>query len=97
MREAWMEQVKTDPRVLYGDLVVAQGFDARPLLGAVRMPTLVVHGAGDQLVPAGEAQALADGIAGARLVSVDGAGHIPQLEQPARVCELLASFAAGLT
>ena len=96
MREAWMEQVKTDPRVLHGDLAAAQGFDARPLLGAVRVPTLIVHGSGDQLVPAAEAKALAAGIAGARFVSVADAGHIPQLEQPARVHELLTTFAAGL-
>lgn len=95
-REAWMEQVKTDPRVLYGDLLAAQRFDARSLLGAIRVPALVVHGSDDQLVGAAEAQALAAGIAGARFVSVDGAGHVPQLEQPARVHELLTSFAAGL-
>jgi len=96
MREAWMEQAKTDPRVLHGDLVTAQGFDARPLLAKVRVPTLVVHGDGDQLVPATEARALADGIAGARFVSVEGAGHIPHLEQPGRVHEVMATFAAGL-
>jgi pimeloyl-ACP methyl ester carboxylesterase len=96
MREAWMEQVKTDPRVLHGDLVAAQGFDTRPLLGAIRLPTLVVHGDGDRLVAAAEAHALADAIEGARFVSIEGAGHIPQLEQPARLHELLTTFAAGL-
>jgi pimeloyl-ACP methyl ester carboxylesterase len=29
-------------------------------------------------------------------VSVEYAGHIPQLEQPARIHELLTSFAVGL-
>jgi pimeloyl-ACP methyl ester carboxylesterase len=96
MREAWMEQVKTDPRVLYGDLLAAQRFDGRSLLSKVRLPTLVVHGADDQLMPRASAEALVAGIAGARLAVVERAGHIPQLEQPERLHELLASFAAGL-
>ena len=91
-----MEQVKTDPRVLYGDLLAAQQFDARPLLGAIRVPALVVHGSDDQVIAAADAQALAAGITGARFVSVDGAGHVPQLEQPARIHQLLTSFEAEL-
>jgi len=96
VREAWMEQVKTDPRVLYGDLLAAGRFDARPLLPEVRVPTLVIHGADDQLTTRAAADALVRGIPGARLAVVEGAGHIPQLEQPERVHELLTSFAAGL-
>ena len=95
-REAWMEQVKTDPRVLHGDFVAGSRFDARPLLAAIRVPTLVIHGADDQLTAVAQAEALAGGIAGARLEVVARAGHAPQLEQPERVHELLTSFAASL-
>lgn len=91
-----MEQVKTDPRVLYGDLVAASAFDPRPLLESVLVPVLVVHGADDQLTPLARAEEFARGFAGARLEVVEQAGHIPQLEQPARIHALLAAFAEGL-
>src|SRR5438552_15819790 len=53
MRQAWTEQVKTDPRVRYTDLLACQAFDGRPLLGRVRSPTLVVAGADDLVTPVG--------------------------------------------
>jgi pimeloyl-ACP methyl ester carboxylesterase len=96
MREAWMEQVKTDPRVLYADGLAGRRFDARAVLPAVRVPTLVVHGADDQITPVALAEELARGIAGARFEVIEAAGHIPQLEQAERVNALLASFAEGL-
>jgi len=96
MREAWTEQVKTDPRVLYGDLRAGARFDARPLLAEIRVPTLVIHGADDRITSRAQGEALAGGIAGARLAVVDGAGHVPHLERPERVHELLTSFAASL-
>ena len=41
----------------------------------IRVPTLVMHGARDRIVPAANAQRLADGIAGARLVMFPDAGR----------------------
>jgi pimeloyl-ACP methyl ester carboxylesterase len=96
MREAWMEQVKTDPRVLYGDLLAGTRFDGRPLLSEVRLPTLVIHGADDKLVTADQARATAQAIAGARVEVIEQAGHLAQLEQAGRFNELLASFGETL-
>ena len=96
MREAWMEQVKTDPRVLYGDLLTAPAFDGRPLLPSLAVPTLVIHGADDKAVPVDVARHLAAAIPGARLEIVPDAGHIAQLEQPERVNALLTAFAESL-
>ncbi len=97
MREAWMEQVKTDPRVLYGDLLAGATFDGRPLLGKIATPTLVLHGADDKLVSEQAAREVAAAIAGAELAIVEDAGHIAQLEQPERVNALLAAFAERVT
>lgn len=96
MREAWMEQVKTDPRVRYTDLLACRAFDGRPLLGRVRVPTLVVAGADDGVTPAACAEELASGIAGARLEVIPQAGHQAPLEQPEAFNRLVASFAERL-
>ncbi len=93
MRDAWMEQVKTDPRVLYGDYLAGAAFDGRPLLERVRIPALVVHGADDKIVGVETAEGVARAIAGARLEVLAAAGHMPQLEQAERFNALLAEFA----
>ncbi|MDP7725556.1 alpha/beta fold hydrolase [Mycobacterium sp. TY814] len=58
----------------------------------IRVPTLVVEGRGDKLLPPGWAARIAERIDGARSVVVDGAGHCPQIEQAAVVNELLLDF-----
>lgn len=96
MREAWTEQVKTDPRVRYTDLLACQAFDAGPLLGRVKVPTLVVAGADDQVTPVACSEELARAIAGARLEVIAAAGHQAPLEQAAAFDRLVAGFAEGL-
>jgi proline iminopeptidase len=56
-------------------------WDARPGLSHLRLPTLVLVGAGDFLAPA--ARRLAGRIPGARLVVIDRASHLANLERPA--------------
>lgn len=48
----------------------------------IRVPTLVVAGAEDALIPVAEAEALRATIPGSRLVVVPGAGHLPNYETP---------------
>ncbi|SNS19279.1 3-oxoadipate enol-lactonase [Geodermatophilus pulveris] len=54
-------------------------------LGRITAPTLVVSGAEDPALPPAHQQAIADGIAGASLVSVSPGAHLPNLEQPLEV------------
>ncbi len=96
MREAWMEQVKTDPRVRLADLLACEAFDGRPLLAQVRVPTLVVAGADDGITPVAQCEELARGIPGARLEVLEQAGHQAPLEQSERFNALVAEFAEGL-
>jgi pimeloyl-ACP methyl ester carboxylesterase len=96
MREAWMEQVRTDPRVRLGDLLACEAFDGRGLLAAVRVPALVIAGADDRVTPVAHSEELARGIAGARLEVIDAAGHQAPLEQSEAFNGLLDRFAAGL-
>jgi pimeloyl-ACP methyl ester carboxylesterase len=95
-REAWIEQVKTDPRVRYTDTLACLAFDAAAVLPAIRTPTLVIGGADDQLTPPALVEELAGGIAGARLEVLAAAGHQAPLEQAEAFNALVQRFAEGL-
>jgi pimeloyl-ACP methyl ester carboxylesterase len=69
--------------------------DSRPGLAAIRCPTLVLVGDADQLTPPDRAQEIASGIAGARLVTVPGCGHLSTLEEPAAVNAALLALLEG--
>jgi 3-oxoadipate enol-lactonase len=49
---------------------------SQPPLGAVRSPTLIIHGSDDRLVPLRYGEELARLIPGAHLVVLPGAGHM---------------------
>ncbi|WP_220187890.1 LuxR C-terminal-related transcriptional regulator, partial [Pseudonocardia pini] len=51
--------------------------DVTDRLDQVRAPTLVVHRTGDRAAPVAQAEALADGIDGARLALLPGRSHLP--------------------
>ena len=50
--------------------------DVRPLLGSLRVPTLVVHRQGDRLIRLGAGLHLAENIPGAKLVVLPGEDHL---------------------
>lgn len=63
-----------------------------PTLGD--LPTLVMTGTEDRLVPPDAARRLAAAIPGAELIEVEGAGHLPPVERPATTTEALRHFLA---
>jgi pimeloyl-ACP methyl ester carboxylesterase len=69
--------------------------DSRPTLGAIACPTLVIVGDSDQLTPPAHADEIAKGIAGAKLVTLAGCGHMSTMEKPEEVTKLLVDFFAG--
>jgi 2-hydroxymuconate-semialdehyde hydrolase len=58
----------------------------------ITVPTLVVEGGADKLLPRGWAAEIAGQITGAKSAVVDNAGHCPQLEQAEAVNKLLMDF-----
>jgi 2-hydroxymuconate-semialdehyde hydrolase len=58
----------------------------------IGVPTLVVEGGSDKLLPTGWAAEIAGQIEGARSVVVDHAGHCPQIEQSSAINALLLDF-----
>ena len=87
-----MEQIKTDPRVRYFDLVACQQVDLTAKLGEIRKPTLVLAGQDDTTTPVAQSELLRDRIAGAKLTVVPQAGHWLPLEKPQETCDAIVAF-----
>ena len=67
--------------------------DARSDLAAVRMPTLVLLGRSDRLVPLADGEELARALPDGR-VRVLEAGHVPMVERPDEFSRELLGFLA---
>jgi pimeloyl-ACP methyl ester carboxylesterase len=59
---------------------------------AAQMPTLIVWGEDDKIIPVAHARAAHAGIEGSRLDVFPGAGHFPHLDAPARFVSILMDF-----
>lgn len=66
--------------------------DSRPLLPSIHVPTLVLAGEEDKLVPLAETKEMAEAIPNARLELISGAGHLANLENPRAFNVLLETF-----
>jgi 3-oxoadipate enol-lactonase len=77
-----VRRTRASRRGRHGQLTGAASFDVTSRLGEIRTPVLVLHGAQDRLSPAANAQRLADGIAGARIVVFPNAGHVYVTDAP---------------
>jgi pimeloyl-ACP methyl ester carboxylesterase len=58
------------------------GFDFRERLGEIQVPTLVIAGADDTATTPEDGAALVDRIPGSRLVVLDHAAHLADVEAP---------------
>ena len=67
----------------------------RGRLHRVRVPSLVIAGADDGLVPTAVPETIAAELPDARFVLVERAGHMLPLEQPAELARLVREFLAG--
>jgi pimeloyl-ACP methyl ester carboxylesterase len=70
--------------------IADRGFKNR--IHRVSAPTLIVWGNADGIVAPVYAQEFARGISGARVELIDKAAHLPHLEQPETVAELVQRF-----
>jgi len=66
--------------------------DSTPLLGRMKIPTLVVAGAEDTLIPPAEGEAMHRAIPESRYELMPFAGHLPNLEQSAPFDAFLSQF-----
>jgi pimeloyl-ACP methyl ester carboxylesterase len=59
-----------------------------------RMPTLIVWGDRDNIIPVAHARAAHLAMPGSRLEIIEGAGHFPHTEEPTRFAQILCDFIA---
>ena len=67
-------------------------FDERANLAAIRVPTLCVAGEKDPNAPPAMMRRMAAKIPGARYLSLDGVGHLPNLEAPLAFDRAIVAF-----
>jgi pimeloyl-ACP methyl ester carboxylesterase len=87
-RQCW----QTDQSVMAHRFRLVEQFDMAGRLGRVRVPTLILAGDRDLLVSERNLNVLHAGIPQARLVRLQGCGHLASVAQPARVAEEVRRF-----
>ena len=73
------------------------GEDIRPLLGALSLPILLVHGREDVVAPPEVGEYTCGRVRGARLAIIEGTGHLPHLTAPAAVAREVREFVERLS
>lgn len=66
------------------------------LLLSINVPTLIIVGSEDSVTPPADSESMSAKIEGARLVVVEGAGHLSNVEKPEDFNRALADFLRGL-
>jgi pimeloyl-ACP methyl ester carboxylesterase len=98
VREAWAMKMKANDgfteRSIWGNPKVAtEGVKDR--IGAISIPTIVIWGGNDELVPLEQGREYAAGIPGAKLVIVPDCGHGPAIEKPKEFLDAVIPFVDG--
>ena len=84
---------KTSPTGIVGTLhAMATRADSTGLLPKIQVPSLVLAGDQDAIIPLARAEATATAVPNSTLAIVEEAGHMPMLEQPAATTAALRQF-----
>jgi len=85
--------LKTKPEGAAAALLgMAEREDQTELLSRVTSPTLILVGAEDAITPVADSEKMRDCIAGSRLVVIENAGHVSNLERTEQFNEALLKF-----
>ena len=94
------EDAKTDPRVLYGDLLAMRSWRALEdlaSLAAIQAPTLVLYGEDESKSQIEGCEKLASLIPNARAQGIAKSGHMIPLEQPSALADAVTDFLGELS
>jgi pimeloyl-ACP methyl ester carboxylesterase len=76
-----------------GALAALSAHVIREELGTIAVPTLVIHGRNDMLVPCSDGEQLAALVPEAELVIFEDTGHMPMVERPVPFNDEVLRFA----
>jgi 3-oxoadipate enol-lactonase len=80
--------------VIMAQMQACLAHDTSARLSQLALPTLIVHGTADEMIPVANAEIVHRLIPGSRLEILDGVGHLFFWEQPQRSAELVRDHAA---
>lgn len=83
--------------IIQGLLALAIREDTCAILEKIRIPTLIICGREDAVIPLEESQYLKEHILGSTLKIIDDAGHVSNLEKPNEFNEHLVEFLINLS
>jgi pimeloyl-ACP methyl ester carboxylesterase len=90
----WGRQIlgRSTPEASIRLLEIQYGVDLRPEIPRLTLPTLILHGDQDAIVPVASSKWLADKIPNSRLSVIKGAGHVPSVTHPREVASEIEAF-----
>jgi len=84
---------RQNPNSLENDILAMRDrIDSLPSLSSIAVPSLVVVGAEDEITPPEKSESIARAIPGAKLVRIEGAGHLSPMERPEEVAAALENL-----
>jgi 3-oxoadipate enol-lactonase len=87
--------LRQDARGYTGTCAALRDADFTSAVAKITVPTLCVAGDGDISTPPDLVRSLAQSISGSSFAVIENCGHLPCLEQPAKLADLIKSFIAG--
>jgi pimeloyl-ACP methyl ester carboxylesterase len=89
----WLRSAgRPSARTILTQVLAIASYEATSRLASINVPTLVISGDADKLVPSVNSRRLADRITGAKLCMLPGVGHAFRLEAEAKSYEVISSF-----
>ena len=86
---------ETDVETVAGDMLACSKFDLTGAVQKIKTPALVICGTKDKMMPPASSEQIARAIPGAKLVLIEGAGHMVMMEQPEAFNTALTDFVRG--
>ena len=98
LRQWWaaLERTSVSPGALVALSRMNAEIDARHVLDAIRVPTLVMHRAGDRAIRVEHGRYIAEHIPGAKYIELPGEDHVPIAGDMDRVLDEIEEFLTGV-
>jgi pimeloyl-ACP methyl ester carboxylesterase len=92
VRQHVQEDLKTDRKVATDDYEATSAVDFTSMIGKISIPTLIIRGADDLLIPESMTQFLHNKIKGSTLEVIPDAGHVNMIEKPDELNKIILRF-----